>query len=162
MAVVGLVDDILSDAKRPRDGLRPTTMKHFAWEYDFRIDGEVVGSFEMSRTDDELYQRVTFKVDDQSIDGEYIFRLNGPDIVAFRTDANDPWITLAGIRTTPSRRLRFHCYSSRPDRVLCTNLSMKLPARLGNNVSSSAPAIRSKSFKMHEASVHSLFRMGSL
>lgn len=69
-------------------------MTHYRREYDFRIDGEVVGTFELSRKEDELYQRATFVADDQEVDDEYFLRLDGGEVVAFRTDADDPWISL--------------------------------------------------------------------
>ena len=69
-------------------------MPHQHRTYDFRINGEDVGTFELLWTEDELYQRATFTTDDQVVDTEYILSLDREDVVGFRTDSDDPWTTM--------------------------------------------------------------------
>lgn len=72
---------------------RPPTRYHRY--YDFSIENEPVGFFEIEATVDRIYQRATFVIDDAVSTNEYVLRIDGGDVTAFRTGEDTGWQDMA-------------------------------------------------------------------
>lgn len=62
--------------------------------YDFRIDGDVVGYFEIEATPSSIYQRARFVVDDSIVDNRYHLRLEDGSVTGFSTGDDAIWTSL--------------------------------------------------------------------
>ena len=59
--------------------------------YDFSIDDEPVGFFEIEATPDRITQRAKFAIDDAVSTNAYVLQIADEAVTAFRTGADDEW-----------------------------------------------------------------------
>ena len=69
--------------------VRPPTRYHRF--YDFSIEDEPVGFFEIEASPDRITQRAKFEIDDTVSINEYVLQIADEAVTAFRTGADDEW-----------------------------------------------------------------------
>ena len=62
--------------------------------YDFRIDGDVAGYFELAVSPEEIYQCASFTTGDTIEVNEYMLRIEDAELVAFSTGEQPGWTSL--------------------------------------------------------------------